>query len=231
MRTSILVLAILVPGVAGAQSRHGGFVGQLELGLGWCTDDACDEDNPIDAQLKSGLALGAFLGYRFPFRYLSAGFNFAFAFHPVDDEANYADDASAHSFGFDFDLRGHPLVEGPIDPWVGVGFGYAFASASWTNNLANDRDESTSVSGPTFVFSFGGDYWLSDQFALGAQVRYALLFASELCIETEWSEGIYDDDTCVEPEEWEDRDNAFYNFDEDDLPDLVQILLTGTFSP
>jgi hypothetical protein len=222
---------MLVPATAAAQRRHDGFVGQLQLGIGWCTDRACDENNLIDAEIGKGLSVGAFVGYRFPTPYLSLGANLQYSMHPIDDEDEAANDASAHSFAFDFGARGHPVVEGPLDPWVGLGFGYAFLSSSWTNELADDREESQSLSGPAFVFSFGADGWVNDDFAVGAAVRYMLVFASEVCLDTEGLDLAFDGDTCVSPSEWEDRDNAFFDFDEDDLPDLVQILLTGTFSP
>ena len=231
----MFVLALLGPAASYGQARrHDGFVGQLHLGLGWCTDDACDEDNAIDAKLGTGASFGMFLGYRFPTPYVGVGANWQYSLHPVDDDENWAEDAEAHSFAFDFGARAHPLVRGPFDPWVGLGIGYAFAGSSWDNTQI-DRSESSSLDGPAFVFSVGGDYWLSDRFAVGLAIRYMLVFWSELCLETEYADLRWPDDTCAAPDEWDDR-GLFVNlrgarFSGDDLPDLVQFLLTGTFAP
>jgi outer membrane protein with beta-barrel domain len=236
VRTSVLLVVSLLSLPAAAaplRRRHDGFVGQLQLGLGECTDDACDESNAIGARYETGFAFGAFLGYRFPWPYVSVGGNLGFAFHPVDDEIDTVEDASAHSWAFDFDGRFHPLVQGVVDPWVGLGFGYAFAGSSWSVTRTG-ADESTTTSGPAFVFSLGADFWVADEFALGLAFRYMVVFWNDLCIDTDLTNGRFPGSECVSPDTWTDRRvrNADgTNFDSDQLPDLVQFLVTGTFAP
>jgi hypothetical protein len=234
VRTSIGLVALLsFPAAAAAQTRHSGFVGQLQLGLGWCTDDACSESNVIDAQYETGLSVGMFLGYRFPTPYVSIGANWQYSMHPVDDEVDWVDDASAYSAAFDFGARVHPLVRGKLDPWFGLGLGYAFAGSSWDNSR-EAQEESTSLGGPAFALSAGGDFWIDDRFAVGLALRYMFVFWNELCVDTVEFERVYSGDTCKSPDDWED-DRLRYpdrsEFDKDDLPNLAQILVTGTFAP
>ncbi len=231
VRTALVGLVLLVPAAASAQRRHDGFVGQLHLGLGGCTNDACDEENWTDAEFGAGASFGAFVGYRFPWPWVSVGANLQYSIHSVDDEEDFADDLEAHSFAFDFGVRAHPLVEGPIDPWAGLGFGYAWAGSSWQDDRQPDPDESESASGPGVSLSLGADWWVHESFAVGLAFRYVVVFWSEVCLETDLMEEIYQEDVCEDPDEWEERSNVFFQFDEDDLPNLWQFLLTGTFAP
>ncbi|MCI0635209.1 MAG: porin family protein, partial [Actinobacteria bacterium] len=214
--------------------RHAGFVGQAQLGLGWCTDDSCDSENSFDSELQTGLSLGAFLGYRFPWPHITAGGAFMYSFHPVDEEPRIFDDSRAYSWGMDFGVRAHPLVRGLVDPWAGLGFAYAFAGTSWENTLISDPDESTSLHGPGVAISLGVDFWVAENFAVGAAFKYVIVFWTELCVDTQDEETRWGGDTCADPEVWEeerDLGGIFFDFDENDLPDLGQLVVTGTFAP
>jgi hypothetical protein len=179
LSTAALPALLLVASGADAQQRRGFEDPSLlfvtaTTGLGDCAGYDCDVE-----EANTGPLFGFGAGfYVRPIAFFAAGIDSHFNLIAADDRDDNRIDEIGHYWLFNLAARGIiPL--GRVEPWGGVGFGFAGWNYYWTR--PDGRDEARGLSGVDFAFSFGADVALTDQFWLGGMFRFAIPFWNDSC--------------------------------------------------
>jgi hypothetical protein len=152
-------------------ARYTGLMGRLGFGVDGCTDDFCDNVDPMVFVRVQGL-------YRF-MRYVAAGLHASFMFNDPDEPA-----------GTDVDVFGVFVVgaEGraifpfrALDAWTGFTLGYARYQV---NGGAQGVDVTGYANGFALGWGFGADYYLTETIGLGLGFYLYKPFWDEVCQES-----------------------------------------------
>ncbi len=165
------------PGKTRHPNRDDGYF-HLGLGTGNCAEDgsllsACDKDN-----IGSGFALDIAGGFRRKFIAFGGGLHLNFL--TMKDEEMSELDAIFLFRSIYLAARVHPVSEGILDPFVGMGIG----ANAYTLGLSVDGDSAvTTTSGWGLFWNLGTHLYATDDFALGAEYRrYLEWTVDEICV-------------------------------------------------
>jgi hypothetical protein len=177
MRKLLVLAALIVPMVSQAQVSLG-----LRAGYAPAMGDAV-KDSKMSDNTKSQIPLQLDALYKVT-KDIGVGAYFAYGFAQVGDpgcdEAGVDCSANVMRFGVQAHYTFNQL-KSPLVPWAGVGFGYEMASieATFPGGKAN-----IDASGFEFLnLQVGGDYAVSEKFAVGPYLQFSLAQYSKLKVE------------------------------------------------
>jgi len=154
------------------------FFGTLALGIGDCNDVLC---GPAEANTGPFFGVGAGIYIR-PLPWLAAGFDLHLNAILADDiDRDRADEGASYALA-NIAVRGIVPLNAPVEPWAGLGFGYANFSYDW-HKPKDDKSEDLSVTGSNLALAFGADVSVADRFWIGGALRFAFPFWTERCKE------------------------------------------------
>lgn len=146
----------------------------MTLGIGDCDGTLC---GPNEADTGPSFGTGGGVYVR-PIPYFAAGFDLHWQLMGADDRDFDRTGEIANYFLLNLALRGIIPIEGRVEPWGGIGFGYAHWGYDWDE----DRDsEDLTFNGINFALSTGADVRLVDRWWLGGMVRFAFPDWGERC--------------------------------------------------
>jgi hypothetical protein len=190
----LVPLALLWPAAAGAElprpygATTGMYIEGAFGGNGITDDDYVDDLIAIDSDVDPlvGLAVAGY--YRF-IDWVSLGLVIHYAFLKPNVEI-WTDDADHESSGFLgilAEVRGH-LPVSRVDPWIGLGLGYAmtFSAAEGDASIFGDYEGHIILHGVGIGLSAGVNIFITEQLALGPYFR--LIFGG-------WVSGCYEHTT------------------------------------
>ncbi len=185
-RLTFLALALSLPTLAAAQTRHGGEYGPPYQGLtlsGWLgvgmpTGRFADDGGDVGDVVSASVPLGVGAYFRFNPHFRLGGF-FEVAPLSIDDSACPADtDCSGTSYRLGVEGQFHFSPFRRVDPWLGLGLGY-----EWANFHASTYDywtdttyySDTKFRGVIFPRITGGvDFSVTPHFTLGPYFGYTV---------------------------------------------------------
>ena len=142
------------------------------FGKGFGRDLEGDDDSGTSA-LKGQIPIWIDLGYRIPRLFVGGFFQYGFVLigdNPTCDKSNVS--CNVYDIRFGIESQFHILPGKIFDPWLGVGFGYEILGQSISSG---SQSVSVSLRGLQFVdFQVGGDYRVSDSFAIGPFVDFSV---------------------------------------------------------
>lgn len=170
--TTVVFSLLCTAESASAQARSAArprlFFANATLGLGDCTGTLCSRgDDRADTGPLPGLGIGVFFR---PIPYFAAGFELHHQWMSAEDGHADRFNESARDLVANLALRGI-LPLGAVEPWIGVGLGYAWWGYAWEKDK---KDESVSVDGIDLAFSLGVDVAVAPHWAVGGMFRFAL---------------------------------------------------------
>lgn len=175
---SLLLVAQGASAQARAAARPGLFFANATLGVGDCTGRLCERGNDrADTAPLPGLGVGVFVR---PIPYFAAGFELHHQWMSAEDGHADRFAESARDLVANIAVRGI-LPLGAVEPWLGVGFGYAWWGYSWEKDK---KDESVTVDGTNLAFSLGVDVTVAPHWAVGGMLRFALPSWGTRCSES-----------------------------------------------
>ncbi len=205
----VAIYVFAIDGTARAQTLQPSsdrplFYASLTLGLGDCDQRLCGDQ---EGRTSPFLGAGAKFLIR-PIPYFAAGAELHHNWMLADDRDQNREGEIASYFLANLVVRGIlPLDR--FEPWAGFGFGYGWWGYSWDKD---NKDEDVTVDGLNFAFQGGADYWLTEAFTLGAEMRISLPSWSDRC-----KEKIEVDKTKLECRDFDSLDQD----DQDELPNLL----------
>ena len=151
------------------------FFATATLGIGDCDDVDC---GPLEANTGPLPGIGAGIYVR-PIPYFAAGVDLHFNWMTADDPDRDREHEGSRYYLLNFALRGIiPL--GDVEPWGGVGFGFAGWGYSYDRP---DRDDDRTLTGVDLAMSMGVDVSVADRWWIGGMFRLAFPLWDERCRE------------------------------------------------
>ena len=166
------LLLLFAAAGASAQARRpaapGLFFANATLGIGDCAGTLCGpgNDNASTAPLP-GIGIGVYVR---PIPYFAAGLELHHQWMSAEDGRSDRFSEGATDVIANLALRGI-LPLGIVEPWIGVGLGYAWWRYAWEKDK---KVESLSIDGTNFAFSLGVDVNVAPHWSVGGMFRYAL---------------------------------------------------------
>lgn len=180
------------------------FHGSLTLGFGDCDQRMCGD---LEADTSPLIGVGGRFLVR-PIPYFAGGVELHHNWIAADDRDADRFDEVASYFLANLVVRGI-LPIGRLEPWGGFGFGYSWWGYAWSEK---DKEEDLTVDGINFALQSGLDYWISDAFSIGGEMRLSFPSWSERC-----KEETKPNETKLECRDFDTLDPP----DQDELPNLL----------